>query len=256
MNRVAAIIQARMGSARLPGKVLETIGGHSVLWHVINRCRAVVGVDVVCCAVPETVESDGVAVEAERCGARVVRGSEADVLARYHKAAKEIGADIIMRVTSDCPLTDPVVNRQVLELLADGGYDYVCNNMPPGFPHGLDCEVFTYAALDAANSKARDPFEREHVTPWLRMNSAIHKANLPGPGTQWAAHRWTLDYPDDLAFFRKLFALLSSSDYLSGYRTIAKILSEHPEITAINATCHDSARDKFHVTSATLRNSR
>jgi len=186
--------------------------------------------------------------EAERCGARVVRGPESDVLARYYKTAKEIGADIVMRITSDCPLIDPAVNGRVLEMLTTGQFDYACNNMPPGFPHGLDCEVFTRAALDQAHANARDPYEREHVTPWLRTSSGIRKANLPGPGAQWTAYRWTLDYPEDLDFLCKLFKLLSADEILSGYEVIGRKLSEHPEIIEINAAHRDPTRHNLHTT--------
>jgi spore coat polysaccharide biosynthesis protein SpsF (cytidylyltransferase family) len=237
----AVIVQARMGSSRLPGKVLKRLGDESVLWHVLHRCRAIRGIDSVCCAVSDSPDSDPVAEEAERCAATVVRGAEQDVLARYDQAATTVGADIVMRVTSDCPLIDPEVCAQVLGLLTDRDLDYACNNMPPTFPRGLDCEGFTAAALARAASAARDPYEREHVTPWLRAQPGIRRANLEGPGGGAAEMRWTLDYPEDLDFFRALFAKLLPPPAIPGYREVMDILAAHPEIAAINADRHDAA---------------
>ncbi|MCH8858929.1 MAG: glycosyltransferase family protein, partial [Proteobacteria bacterium] len=224
----------RMGSSRLPGKVLLPLQGRTVLDHVLTRCQAIRGVDAVCCAVPETSDSDPVAEEAERLGAIVVRGPEQNVLARYDRAARELGAEIVVRVTSDCPLTDPEVDAQVLELLRRTGADYAANNLEPDWPHGLDCEAFSAAALAEAAREARDPYQREHVTPWLREHPSLRRAHLPGPGGDVADLRWTLDYPEDLAFFTAVFEKLAP-DREQGYEEVLEVLRAHPEITSINA---------------------
>jgi spore coat polysaccharide biosynthesis protein SpsF (cytidylyltransferase family) len=251
---IGAIIQARYGSSRLPGKVLEDLAGRTVLSHVIERCRATRGVDVVCCAVPDTSDSDGVAAEAERLGAIVVRGSEADVLGRFALAARTIGTDIIMRVTSDCPLSDPRINAQVLELLVSRKADYACNNMLPAWPHGLDCEIFTRDSLERAMQQAKDPYEREHVTPWLREQPGIARAVLPGPGGKIQAMRWTLDYPEDLEFFRAVFAHLPPGAITPGYETILALLKKHPEIAALNAHKGEQNRALASTEKASLHN--
>ncbi len=245
----AAIIQARYGSTRLPGKVLEILAGRSVLSHVIERCRATPGIDVVCCAIPETSDSDGVAEEAQRWGALVVRGSESDVLGRFANAAETIGADIIMRVTSDCPLSDPKINGRVLNLRDSENADYACNNMPRAWPLGLDCEAFTRAALDRAAFEATNADDREHVTPWLRVQADVGRANLSGPGGKAAVMRWTLDYPEDLDFLRALHARLPREPAISGFIEIGAALDEHPEIVAINA--HRSDRGAAQAQTAT-----
>ena len=116
MSKTAVIIQAHMGSTRLPGKVLMDLCGRTALSHVIERCRAIENADTVCCAVPESSENDVVAAEAERAGAVVFRGSESDVLERYYLAAKQLNADVVLRVTADCPLLDPAVSAAVLKL--------------------------------------------------------------------------------------------------------------------------------------------
>ncbi|MBF0285767.1 MAG: glycosyltransferase family protein [Magnetococcales bacterium] len=239
---VAVIVQARMGSTRLPGKVLQTLVGETVLRHVLRRCAAIPGVDAVCCAIPETPDSDPVAEEAARCGAVVVRGSELDVLDRYDQAARQLGCDVVMRVTSDCPLIDPQVAGAVLRLLLDHDAGYASNNLPASWPHGLDCEAFRREWLEQAAREARDPFEREHVTPWLKTSPLVRRVNLDGPGGEAQQQRWTLDFPEDLAFFQALFPLLPSPPALPGWREVWGVLQHHPEIVALNARRHDSAR--------------
>lgn len=223
-----------MGSSRLPGKVLMPLAGRTVLAHVLDRCHAIDGIDVVCCATTPAATDDSVAAEAERCGAVTIRGSETDVLARYHQAAEVLGAGVVMRVTSDCPLLDPGVAAAVLALRAAEGVDYAANNMPPTWPHGLDCEAFTAAALAAAVENTRDPYEREHVTPWIRTNPRVSRANLSGPGGAVADHRWTLDYPEDMAFLRALFEHLPSPPARPGMDEVLEILDRNPDIASIN----------------------
>lgn len=234
MTITAVIVQARMGSSRLPGKVLMKLAGRTVLAHVLDRCRAIEGADVVCCATTTDGGDDPVAAEAGRCAAEVFRGSGDDVLDRYHQAAGRLGADVVMRVTSDCPLIDPEVAARVLRLRAEQGADYAANNMPPTWPHGLDCEAFTAQALALAAGHARTPEEREHVTPWLRARPGAGRANLAAPRGGLAGHRWTLDYPEDLGFFEALFRHLPPPPARPGMEDILAVLDRHPEIAAIN----------------------
>lgn len=242
MTKAAVIVQARMTSTRLPGKVLMDLAGCTVLAHVLQRCAAIPGIDTVCCAVPEGSVHDAVAKEAEAVGVVVFRGSEDDVLDRYWRAATILGADVLMRVTSDCPLADPQVCAQVLRQITEGGVEYACNNMPASWPHGLDCEAFSFAVLDRAARTACEPQEREHVTPWLRINPAITKANLPGPGGWAAEQRWTIDFPEDLEFFRALFAALPPPPALSSTDEVLAVLRSRPDIVAINARHHNVSR--------------
>lgn len=231
----AVIIQARFGSTRLPGKVLKDLAGVTVLRHVIERCAAIRGVDVVCCAVPDEPASDAVAEEAERCGAVVTRGSELDVLDRYYQAGKALGRDVLMRVTSDCPVIDPGIAAEVLRLVTEGGADYACNNLPPSWPHGLDCEAFRFSWLERAAHEARLPSEREHVTPYLRNHPGVKRAVFAGPGGPPVLHRWTLDTPDDLDFLRALFARLPAGEAAYDYRVPLAIVEADPALAAINA---------------------
>ena len=232
--RTVCIVQARVGSTRLPAKVLAPIGGTPVLTHVLRRCQAIAGVDDVVCATVEGPEGDPVAALAETLGVGIFRGSESDVLARYHGAAHAADAGIVMRITSDCPLIDPEVCAEVLRLRASTEADYAANNMPPSWPHGLDCEAFTIAALDEANETATDPADREHVTPWIRRNRAFRRVNLVGPGGELAGQRWTLDYPEDLDFLRELHARIAGDGTWPGWRDIAQRVAREPALMQIN----------------------
>ncbi len=233
MSTTAVIVQARHGSTRLPGKVLKPLAGHAVLEHVLQRCRAITQANIVCCAVPRTPDSDKVARCAQDCGVKVYRGDEDDVLDRYYQAARELGAEVIMRVTSDCPLIDPMICDAVLRLRSTHNADYACNNMPRNFPHGLDCEAFTFAALKRAADEAKDAFSREHVTPWLRTRPEFNRCNLTGNGVS-ADLRWTLDYPEDFEFFTALFAKLPPWPVIPSTAEVLDVLKRHPEITALN----------------------
>ncbi|HVA15074.1 MAG TPA: glycosyltransferase family protein [Stellaceae bacterium] len=232
--RTACIVQARVGSTRLPGKVLETLGKAPVLEHVLRRCHAIAGIDQVVCATVEGIDGDAVAALAENLGVAVYRGSECDVLARYHGAAHATHADIVLRVTSDCPLIDPEVCAAVLRLRHDAEADYAANNMPPSWPHGLDCEAFTIAALDEAAATATAAEDHEHVTPWIRRNRAFRRVNLAGPGGALTAQRWTLDYPEDLAFLRAVYERLPAGGSGQSWRAAADIVSREPQLALIN----------------------
>jgi spore coat polysaccharide biosynthesis protein SpsF len=238
----AIIIQARMASTRLPGKVLLDLNGRSVLSHVIERCQAVKNADVVCCAIPDNTESDPVALEAENCGSVVYRGSEQDVLDRYFQAAKWLKADIVLRVTSDCPMIDPDVCDAVLNRRAVEDADYATNNMPPSWPHGLDCEAIKFKWLKRAWLESTEPQDREHVTPFIRRNKKAHKVNVEGPGGSLLEHRWTLDYPEDLEFMQALFAKLPEHP-VPTMTQMHQILGAHPEISAINNMHHSVSHD-------------
>jgi glutamate-1-semialdehyde 2,1-aminomutase/spore coat polysaccharide biosynthesis protein SpsF len=236
----AVIVQARMGSTRLPGKVMLDLAGQSVLAHVLQRCRSIPGADVVVCAVPDTKESAPLEEVARQCDAWLARGSETDVLDRYLHAAETVGATVVMRVTSDCPLIDPKICGDVLALRVRENVDYACNNLPRTFPHGLDCEAMTMEALMEAAAKASQAYDREHVTPWLRRAPHLTRANLACDDSSVARHRWTLDYPADLAFLRAVLAALPR-DGRVGHGEILDFLAARPDLVAINAECHQPA---------------
>jgi len=239
---IAVIVQARWGSSRLPGKIMRPLGGVSALRRVLDRCARIPGVDVVVCAVPDSENSDPVAAEATRAGAVVVRGAEQDVLARYAKAASYVGAETVIRVTSDCPFIDPAICGKVLTLLEETGSDYACNGMPASWPRGLDCEAFPARLLHWACNLADDPREREHVTPWIRENSTLVKAALTGPGGGIARMRWTLDYQEDYDFACAIYDALGERAATASAAEIAALVMRRPDIPALNAMRHDETR--------------
>ena len=230
---LAVIVQARFASSRLRGKVLIEIAGHTILSRVLDRCRAIPGADCVICAVPDSADSDPVASEAARCGVTVVRGSETDVLARYHQAAQSVDADEVLRVTSDCPLIDPQICGEVIALRRREGAAYASNNMPPSWPHGLDCEAFTMKSLTQAAQDASDVFDREHVTPFIRRSHARANLRCPVPGV--SQHRWTLDTTEDLAFFEALLPRLKRAGDPTDWRSVLQIVADNPELAHVNA---------------------
>jgi len=234
MTRTVLIVQARMGSTRLPNKVLEPLGDRTVLAHVVARAQLISRVDAVCIATTSNAADDVVAEAATAAGAAVFRGDEFDVLERYRGAAELMKADVVMRVTCDCPLIDPDVCDAVLDLRETRNADYAANNLRREWPHGLDCEAFTRASLTHAAEKARDAYDREHVTPWLRQAKDIVRAHLDGPGRPMSAQRWTLDYPEDLTFFCALFAAYPAVA-TAGWRDIQEFVAGRPDISVLNA---------------------
>jgi len=231
----ACIVQARMGSTRLPGKIMRRLAGETVLAHVLRRCRAIPGVDCVVCATVAQTSEDIVAREAERVGTIVFRGTERDVLGRYRDAARAVGADRVLRVTSDCPLIDPQICGEVLALCGETGAEFATNNMPPCWPHGLDCEAFTMDLLARAAAAARSPDHREHVSGWMRETPGIRRVNLAGPGGRLVEHRWTLDYAEDFEFFAALFPLLPPPPAIPTTAEVLAVLAAHRDFASINA---------------------
>lgn len=237
----AIVVQARFASTRAPGKVLARLGDRTALALCLARCARIEGADVVVCAVSDDAASDPVAAEAERAGALVVRGSQDDVLSRYAAAARAARADIIVRVTSDCPFIDPTVCAETIAWRAETGADYACNNAPAGFPHGLDCEVVTAALLLEEDRTATAPDAREHVTAGLRRAAHVRRARVVGPGGGVERLRWTLDHPEDVAFAKAL-AAVAADPVGANWRELAALCAAHPEIVAINAARVDTAR--------------
>ena len=238
--KTVAIIQARTNSTRLPGKVLKDLGGRSVLAHVIDRVAAAAGLDEVVIATT-SAEPDGLIVcEAERHGAKAFRGSEHDVLGRYFMAATANSADVIVRVTADCPLFDSRLLTQMLtkfSTLRTGPrpIDYMSNTLTRTYPRGLDTEIFTFAALRRAHREANLPHEREHVTPYLYHNPTIFALHEYNNDIDLSAHRWTLDTPDDFRFLLAVFSALHERGEVISTEAVLGLLDERPDIAEINA---------------------
>ena len=238
----AVIVQARTGSSRLPGKILEMLGAKTALERCLDRCRQIPGADLVVAAIPDIEDDDELAEFAADKGYFVSRGSEKDVLSRYARAAREADAETVMRVTSDCPFIDPQICGETAQLLASSRADYACNNMPPRFPHGLDCDIFPAALLHEADRKAHDPYDREHVTPWLRTNPNLVRAALLGPGEGAERLRWTLDYPEDLQFCRDIYAALGEAAATVSAPALIRFCMDNAHLLNANEGRVDEAR--------------
>jgi len=233
--KTAVIIQARFTSTRLPGKVLLKVAGRSLLSHVLERACATAGAEAIVCAVARGPAHDGVADEAVRCGAQVTRGPVRDVLARYYLAAKAVGAQAILRVTSDCPLIDPEICAAVLGSVRAGDADFAANNMPPSWPHGLDCEAFSFALLERAHEEARSPQEREHVGPYMRALRDIRKVNYMAPSNNdLSCHRWSVDTQTDLEFVRRLIPRLPAGPKGWSYQATLAVLEADPALARLS----------------------
>lgn len=239
----AIIAQARMGSSRLPAKVLKQLGGRSVIEHVLTRARRAPGADIVCVATTVEAADDAIASAAESLGFPVFRGSESDVLGRYAGAAEMVKADVIVRITCDCPLIDPGVVGQAIRELKERNADYVAQEWNE-WPQGIGCEVFPRALLDRAAAEASDAYDREHVTPWIRNRAAKIKYSMKGPGGPVSEQRWLLDYPEDYSFLDRLFAKFPGNAPPDSWEAVWRELQKHPEIYALNKHLREDLRPR------------
>ena len=167
---IVAIIQARYHSTRLPNKTMFKLNNKTVLEHVLERCKKIDNINAVCCAISDDRESDIIEFKARKSEVYTFRGSEKNVLKRYYQAALYMEADIILRVTSDCPLIDPFICKSVIRNLIENNADYSCNNFPPTWPHGLDCEAFTFNWLNKAYQNANTKFDLEPSQKKVKPN--------------------------------------------------------------------------------------
>jgi glutamate-1-semialdehyde 2,1-aminomutase len=228
-----AVIQARMGSTRLPGKVLEDVGGRPLLARVVERARRARRLDAVMVATTTAAADDAVAAWCAGAGVPCFRGSEEDVLDRYVGAAREADADVVVRLTADCPLLDPAVVDEVVAAYHSEPCDYATNVLEPTYPDGLDTEVFSRAALERAAAEARLPSEREHVTPYIRNHPAQFRLRSVRGECDLSALRWTVDDPRDLELVRAVYARLGDAEF--GMSDVLALLDEQPELGAVNA---------------------
>ncbi len=273
MPKTVAIIQGRMGSSRLPGKILLEMGGKPMLQHVLERTQRARSLDSVVVATTTDPTDDPVAAFAASTGVPCTRGSLHDVLDRYYQAARLHQAEVVVRITADCPLIDPQVIDETVQLVTQSAsvlgpsssVDFSCNRLPPpfgrSFPIGLDVEVCTFTALERAWKESTETFHREHVMPFLyegvKFESKVEGQTSSDlrPSTfdvitgrsprgfriaqlqhtpDYGTLRWTVDTPDDLAFIREMFARLAGKPNFTWY-DVLEIVQKNPELAEINA---------------------
>jgi len=201
--KVIAIVQARMGSTRLPGKVLKKINGKALVEFLFQRLSQSKKIDKIILATPISSENDVLANIIEKLGYDVFRGSENDVLGRYYEAAKKYKAESVVRVTGDCPIIDPALVDEVISIYEQEKVDYVSNTNPPTYPDGLDTEVFSFEALKIAHDQAKKPFDREHVTPFIKTHHRFSRKNLTNK-MDHSDERWTVDDPEDFTVIENI----------------------------------------------------
>jgi spore coat polysaccharide biosynthesis protein SpsF len=233
VTRTVAIIQARTGSTRLPGKVLLPLLGEPLLSVVVRRVGRASSVDVVVVATTTLPADDAIVELGKRDGWLVERGSEMDLLDRYLAAARAHGADRVVRITSDCPLIDPAVVDEVVAALDGAGADYASNTLVPRtFPRGLDVEVMTMAALEAAGEADTDPASREHATPYIYRHPQRFRLSGVRLPVDLSSHRWTVDTPEDYELVRRIYDALGRDDV--AWRDALAIVESNPEWSDLN----------------------
>ena len=235
--KTVIIVQARMTSTRLPGKVLKPVLGMPLLAYQIERLRRVRLAAEVVMATTTNRTDDPIAALCEQLAVPHFRGSEEDVLARYHAAAREYRAAHVVRVTSDCPLIDPAVIDQVIAYYHQepGRFDYVSNALARSFPRGMDTEVFSFTALDEAHNEAVAKPDREHVTPFINRNPARYRLGNLTYSMDASRHRWTVDTAEDLALITLILEALYPEKPEFTLGDCLELLNQHPEWEAINA---------------------
>ena len=237
--RIAVVVQARMGSSRLPGKVALPLAGAPLLLRMLERVRASKTPFDVVLATTSDPSDDIVRELGTKAGVRTVSGHPTDLIVRHLQAAHEAKADVVVKIPSDCPLIDPGVIDRVLAVYLEGGFDFVSNLHPATYPDGNDVEVFSTALLELADSEAKRQLEREHTTPFFWEQPERFKIG----SVTWEtgenlsmSHRFTIDYPEDYAFIRAVYeALYREERPIFSLDDIMQLLRDRPELMSLNA---------------------
>ncbi len=236
LKSTVAIVQARYSSTRLKGKIFKEISGKPMLWHVINRLSYSKLTDKIVVATTLDKEDDGTE---EFCRANNIlyyRGSVEDVLSRFYETARVFNAGTIIRITSDCPLIDPVIIDKMLtefkreEVL----FDYMSNVVQRTFPRGLDTEIISFHALEKAYSEAGTNSDREHVTPYIYSNPELFKIKSYTSSIDYSFHRWTVDTEEDFKLIEAVYNSLYKPDRLFLFEDVIKLFVRNPGLIRIN----------------------
>ena len=232
--KITATIQARMGSTRLPGKVLMTVGTEPVLARVVHRLRRAALIDGIIVATSDRPADDAIVRECNRLQVACFRGSENDVLDRYWQAAQWCGAEAIVRITSDCPLIDAELVDETIQAFLSHSADYTSNALERTYPRGLDAEVFTIATLERTWRAAREAYEREHVTPYIYEHPELFRLVSVRGQHDHSKRRWTLDTAADLQLIRAIYARFENRDDF-GWREVLTLMEQQPWLVELNS---------------------
>ena len=229
-----AIVQARMGSTRLPGKVLMDLAGQTVLARVLRRLGRAHRIDAIVVATTTAGADEAIVPECSRLGVPCFRGSEEDVLDRYYQAASNSAATAVVRITADCPLVEPAIVDQTIQTFLERHADYASNSLPRTYPRGLDVEVFTASALEQAQREAALHHQREHVTPYFYEHPELFRLASHRGLQDYSAFRWTVDTAEDLRMIRAIYDCFNGRDDFHWLEAVA-LLEEQPEVARLNA---------------------
>ena len=236
MIKMVAIIQARMGSTRLPGKILKKVQGKTLLEIQLERLRHSTLIQQVVVATTTLAKDDPVVDLCKQLNIDFYRGSEEDVLSRYYEAAVKFKANVIVRLTSDCPLIDPSIVDEVINIyFSKIDIDYVSNTLERTYPRGLDVEIFSFKALQQAYLEAVLQSDREHVTPFLYSNPKLFVIESVKCKQDYSNFRWTVDTPEDFEMIKRIINELYRDNELFYMQDIVQMLATNPEWSKINA---------------------
>lgn len=228
------IVQARMTSTRLPGKVLLPLAGEPMLTRLVERLRRVRRAHGIVIATTTNATDDPIAALCDMLAVPYHRGSEHDVLSRYADAARLHGAEVVVRITSDCPLIDPALIDRVIATHEEGDSDYASNMLLPTWPYGMAVEVFSATALQQAHTEATQAAEREHVTPFIYWHPERYRLRNVQSPVDLSHHRWTVDTPEDYELVRRLFETLFTVQPEFTQEDILALLDTRPDWCALN----------------------
>lgn len=232
---IVGIIQARTSSSRLPGKVLKPILGQPMLARQLERLKRAARMDALVVATSDLPEDDAIERLCRDVATPCFRGSLDDVLDRIYGAARHHNATVVVRLTADCPLTDPEVIDDLIAFFEAGDYDYASNTIEPTWPDGLDAEVMRFTALETAWREATAGSDREHVTPFLYNHpTRFNLGSFKNP-TDLSGLRWTVDEPEDFELVTKIYQALYRKRPAFGTADILGYLGAHPELSALNS---------------------
>jgi spore coat polysaccharide biosynthesis protein SpsF len=250
---ILVVVQARMGSSRLPGKVLLPLAGRPLLQRLLERVMGASTFFDLVVATTTQAEDDPIRDLCRGMGVRCFDGHPVDLLDRHYQAARAGHADAVVKIPSDCPLIDPAIIDRVLRyfLAHQATVDFVSNLRPPSYPDGNDVEVIPFPVLETAWAEATGPLEREHTTPYIWRQPERFRLGNVAWETGWdlsASHRWTIDYPEDYAFLSRVYdQLWSSSGAAFSIRDILALLHAQPQIAALNARHVGTSWERLHA---------
>jgi spore coat polysaccharide biosynthesis protein SpsF len=232
---IGFVVQARMGSSRLPGKVMMPAAGKPLLGHLLARLKNSVTADKIIVATTVAPQDDTIAEYCQSSGYLVYRGSEQDVLDRYYQASVQHGLDVVVRITSDCPLIDPSLVDKMVHFYFEheDEFDLITNRHPLTYPDGLDFDVIPMKALKYAWDNAVEPSHREHTVPFF-WDTGMRVYNFEHPENLFARHRWTLDYREDYELIRTIYEALYREDQFITTDKILEYLDLNPRVSALN----------------------